>query len=121
MAVVLMLLVVSRTVNVLKGKVNNTCAQTTPSWDDDSLFDQGKEKDGFRQYDEACDHVKEFYREQHGARTQFPFRLADCLLLLVFGWMMNRKADSRLQSPSSRGIQANGQGPHGYLGGHGEA
>jgi len=121
MAAVLMLLVVSRPVNVLKGKVSNTCSQTTPSWDDDSLFDQAKEKDGFRQYDDACDHVKEFYREQHGTRPQFPPHLTGYSLLLAFGWMMNREADSRVQSPGSRGVQANGQGPHGYLGSHGEA
>lgn len=57
-------------VNVLKGKVSNTVAQAqaTPSWDDDSVFDKEKEKDRFRQYDDACDHVKAFYREQHGTR-----------------------------------------------------
>ena len=62
----LTLFVVSRAVNVLKGKVHTTGAQATPSWDDDSVFDKKKDKDDFRQYDEACDHVKEFYREQHG-------------------------------------------------------
>jgi len=91
-----MLFVVSRTVNVLKGKVNNTGAQTAPSWDDDSVFDQGKEKDGFRQYDDACDHVKEFYREQHGTHPHFPFHLTDYLLLPAFGWMMNREANRRV-------------------------
>jgi hypothetical protein len=69
--------VVSRAVNVLKGKVNNTGAQAQaiPSWDDDSLFDQEKEKEGFRQYDGACDRVKEFYREQHGMRPSRQSRL----------------------------------------------
>lgn len=57
-------LVVSRAVNVLKGQINPS--QSDSSWDDDSAFDQGKKKDDFRQYDEACDRVKEFYREQHG-------------------------------------------------------
>ena len=70
-AAILMLFVVLRTVNVLKGKVN-TGPKTAPSWDDESVFDQEKEKDGFRQYDDACDHVKEFYREQHGTHSHFP-------------------------------------------------
>jgi hypothetical protein len=62
--------VVSRAVNVLKGKFNNGAAHTkaTAHWDDDSVFDKSKEKHAFRQYDEACDRVKQFYREQHGAR-----------------------------------------------------
>ena len=59
--------VISRAVNVLKTKVHT---KATPSWDDESVFDQTKEKSNFRQYDEACDRVKEFYREQHG--TRFP-------------------------------------------------
>lgn len=62
--------VVSRAVNVLKAKFNNGAAHTkaTTSWDDESVFDKGKEKRVFRQYDDACDRVKEFYREQHGTR-----------------------------------------------------
>ena len=43
-------------VNVLKGKM----------WDDQSEFDQAKDKSQFRDYDAACDRVKAFYREQHG-------------------------------------------------------
>ena len=61
--------VVSRAVNVLKGKPGAQ-PHATPSWDDDSHFDNGKEKTNFRQYDEACDRVKEFYREQHGAHLR---------------------------------------------------
>lgn len=77
--------VVSRAVNVLKGKVHTSGAQATPSWDEDSVFDKEKDKDDFRQYDEACDHVKEFYREQHGTHpsrdpnvflSQLTFRLS---------------------------------------------
>src|ERR1700722_5629189 len=43
-------------VNVLKGKL----------WDDRSEFDKGKDKTQFRQYQDACDRVKSFYKEQHG-------------------------------------------------------
>jgi len=43
-------------VNVLKGK----------TWNDQSEFDAAKNKAQFRQYEDACDRVKSFYREQHG-------------------------------------------------------
>lgn len=36
------------------------------SWDDASEFDAEKDKTKFRQYDEACDRVRNFYKEQHG-------------------------------------------------------
>ncbi|GJE85388.1 myo-inositol oxygenase [Phanerochaete sordida] len=47
-------------VNKLKG---------TPSWDDASTFDADKDKTKFRQYEDACDRVKSFYREQHEKQT----------------------------------------------------
>ena len=47
-------------VNVIKGKM----------WDDQSEFDQAKDKTQFRDYDAACDRVKAFYKEQHGS---FPY------------------------------------------------
>ena len=43
-------------VNVLKGKL----------WNEESEFDESKDKQSFRQYDNACERVKAFYREQHG-------------------------------------------------------
>jgi len=43
-------------VNVLKGK----------TWNDVSEFDATKDKAQFRQYEDACDRVKNFYKEQHG-------------------------------------------------------
>lgn len=43
-------------VNVLKGKI----------WDEASQFDEEKDKSQFRNYEEACDRVKNFYKEQHG-------------------------------------------------------
>ncbi|KAI2468009.1 DUF706-domain-containing protein [Annulohypoxylon bovei var. microspora] len=47
-------------VNVLKGQ---------PKYDDKSQFDSEKDKTQFRQYEEACDRVKNFYREQHEKQT----------------------------------------------------
>lgn len=38
-------------------------------WDDASNFDAGKDKTQFRQYEDACDRVKTFYKEQHGMRV----------------------------------------------------
>jgi len=43
-------------VNVMKGK----------TWNDESEFAAAKNKAQFRQYEDACDRVKFFYREQHG-------------------------------------------------------
>ncbi|KAI1389309.1 DUF706-domain-containing protein [Hypoxylon trugodes] len=47
-------------VNVLKGQAK---------FDDKSQFDADKDKTQFRQYEEACDRVKSFYREQHAKQT----------------------------------------------------
>ena len=49
-------------VNVLKGLL----------WNDKSEFDESKDKTQFRQYEEACDRVKAFYKEQHGERSLGP-------------------------------------------------
>lgn len=38
-------------------------------WDDKSEFDTDKDKSLFRQYEDACEHVKNFYREQHEKQT----------------------------------------------------
>ena len=35
-------------------------------WDDESDLDPEKDKARFRQYEDACDRVKNFYKEQHG-------------------------------------------------------
>ena len=43
-------------VNVLKGKI----------WNDKSEFDEAVDKTQFRDYESACDRVKNFYKEQHG-------------------------------------------------------
>lgn len=55
-------------VNVLKDQSANT-ATTNPSYNEQSKFDQEKDKTQFRQYDDACDRVKNFYREQHEKQT----------------------------------------------------
>jgi inositol oxygenase len=44
-------------VNVLKGH----------AWDEKTGFADQKDKVQFRQYEAACDRVKAFYKEQHGA------------------------------------------------------
>ena len=49
-------------VNVLKGKLCNDKRQS----------DNVKDNSEFRQYDTACDSVKEFYREQHGLSFSSP-------------------------------------------------
>ncbi|KAH9836310.1 myo-inositol oxygenase [Rhodofomes roseus] len=50
-------------VNKMKG------AQDVPEWDEESYFDAEKDKTQFRQYEEACERVKNFYREQHEKQT----------------------------------------------------
>lgn len=55
-------------VNVLKGKqVEKTASQI--QYDEESKFDASKDKDNFRQYEAACDRVKNFYAEQHAKQT----------------------------------------------------
>jgi len=46
-------------VNSLRGRM----------WDDESEFDTAKDKTGFRDYENACDRVKNFYKEQHEKQT----------------------------------------------------
>ncbi|KAG6872470.1 hypothetical protein C0995_009469 [Termitomyces sp. Mi166 len=46
-------------VNVLKGRL----------WDDGPQFDANKDKQKFRNYESACDRVKNFYKEQHEKQT----------------------------------------------------
>lgn len=52
------------TVNKFKGAVPR-------EWDAASEFDASKDKTQFRRYEEACDRVKNFYREQHGLSVLF--------------------------------------------------
>ncbi|KZV79438.1 myo-inositol oxygenase [Exidia glandulosa HHB12029] len=52
------------TVNKLKAR-----AAEDASWNSESTFDAEKEKTAFRSYENACDRVKNFYREQHEKQT----------------------------------------------------
>ncbi|KAF6764431.1 myo-inositol oxygenase [Ephemerocybe angulata] len=38
-------------------------------WDDESEFDKEKDRETFRDYESACDRVKNFYKEQHEKQT----------------------------------------------------
>ncbi|KAH6918182.1 inositol oxygenase [Coprinopsis sp. MPI-PUGE-AT-0042] len=46
-------------VNVLRGRL----------WNEESEFDKEKDKASFRDYESACDRVKNFYKEQHEKQT----------------------------------------------------
>jgi hypothetical protein len=63
--------------------------QALKLWDDASEFDADKDKARFRQYEDACDRVKNFYKEQHG-RVQ---RLIICGQSHLTTWHHDRKAD----------------------------
>lgn len=51
-------------VNVLKGKL----------WNEASTIDESEPKKKFRDYDAACDRVKQFYKEQHGLTVPYKTR-----------------------------------------------
>ncbi|KAI0084071.1 myo-inositol oxygenase [Irpex rosettiformis] len=56
-------------VNKLKGNANR-------AWNEASEFDANKDKNNFRQYEDACDRVKKFYKEQHEKQTmEFNLRI----------------------------------------------
>ncbi|KAI0346646.1 DUF706-domain-containing protein [Trametopsis cervina] len=50
-------------------EVNKLKGTTSKAWDEESAFDANKDKAKFRQYEEACDRVKQFYKEQHEKQT----------------------------------------------------
>jgi hypothetical protein len=59
-------------VNVLKAAMrvkNGTATQEEIDIYEQSKFDAEKDKTQFRQYEQACDRVKAFYREQHEKQT----------------------------------------------------
>ncbi|EMC94919.1 hypothetical protein BAUCODRAFT_518428 [Baudoinia panamericana UAMH 10762] len=59
-------------VNVLKASMrvkNGTATQAEVDLYEKSRFDADKDKTQFRQYEAACDRVKNFYREQHSKQT----------------------------------------------------
>lgn len=49
--------------------VDEVNVQKMKLWDDESEFDAQKDKAHFRQYEDACDRVKNFYKEQHENQT----------------------------------------------------
>ncbi|TFL07843.1 myo-inositol oxygenase [Pterulicium gracile] len=51
-------------VNQLKGRTVDD-----ESWQENSQFDADTDKAGFRQYEDACNRVKSFYKEQHEKQT----------------------------------------------------
>ena len=55
---------VEQALTVSKSTVNQLKAAR--AWDETSDFDAEKDKAKFRQYEDACDRVKTFYKEQHG-------------------------------------------------------
>ncbi|KAL1986824.1 hypothetical protein VTN96DRAFT_5477 [Rasamsonia emersonii] len=55
------------TVNVLKANMQKE--QKERGLYDETEFDKNKDKSQFRQYEEACDRVKNFYKEQHTKQT----------------------------------------------------
>lgn len=83
--------------NVLKGK-----ADESPEWKSESTFDAEKDKTQFRQYENACERVKAFYKEQHGAATLFTSSLGDTD---VRDADVDREANRRVQLESTRGFQ----------------
>lgn len=59
-------------VNVLKAQLKASQSNVNVSETDiytESQFDANKDKSGFRQYEDACDRVKNFYKEQHTKQT----------------------------------------------------
>lgn len=56
-------------VNVLKAQMKADKAKAEKAMTEASEFDAEKDKTQFRQYEDACDRVKNFYREQHEKQT----------------------------------------------------
>ncbi|EIN11399.1 DUF706-domain-containing protein [Punctularia strigosozonata HHB-11173 SS5] len=50
-------------------QVNKLKGENAPKWDAQSQFDAEKDKTQFRQYEDACLRVKNFYKEQHERQT----------------------------------------------------
>jgi len=58
------------TVNALKATLKaKSGTQPSADFDQQSQFDASKDKTQFRQYEDACDRVKNFYLEQHTKQT----------------------------------------------------
>ncbi|KAI4127492.1 MAG: hypothetical protein LQ347_004580 [Umbilicaria vellea] len=57
------------TVNVLKASLKNEAVQSERDIHEQAAFHAEKDKTQFRQYEAACDRVKNFYRERHEKQT----------------------------------------------------
>ena len=66
------------TVNVIKYEPTSENTQEGEDWKSEATFDATKDKAQFRQYEDACDRVKSFYREQHGTRPYLSLFLSLC-------------------------------------------
>ena len=77
-------------VNVLKAKA------AASNWDDQSQFDSQKDKAAFRDYENACERVKTFYREQH--RKSFSYHYFRSFVFMD----VNRETDDGVQHPGTR-------------------
>ena len=96
---------VSVAVNKLKGVKSDGS-----EWDGQSQFDAEKDKTQFRQYEEACERVKNFYREQHGR----------CHSTVSHSSPLThhpgcREADGRVQHQGSPGLQEDRACTDGYV------
>ncbi|KAI0266228.1 inositol oxygenase [Gloeopeniophorella convolvens] len=58
-----------RTFDAVSDAVDDVNVQKLKLWDEESEFDTEKDKTRFRQYEDACDRVKNFYKEQHEKQT----------------------------------------------------
>lgn len=56
-------------VNVFKANMKKEQELLEKGLYEESEFDKSKDKTGFRQYEDACDRVKNFYKEQHTKQT----------------------------------------------------
>ncbi|KAJ6103688.1 Inositol oxygenase [Penicillium sp. IBT 16267x] len=56
-------------VNVIKANMKKAQEAQEKGLYEESEFDKEKDKSGFRQYEDACDRVKNFYKEQHTKQT----------------------------------------------------
>ena len=67
--------------------------KTSRAWDEASKFDAEKDKAQFRLYEDACDRVKTFYKEQHGEASRYA-GLAPDVELTPHGLQRSRLSNS---------------------------
>lgn len=59
----------ARAFDEVSDAIDDVNVQKLKLWDGQSNFDTEKDKTQFRRYEEACDRVKNFYKEQHEKQT----------------------------------------------------